>query len=79
MTPRPTPPGGDVGTQYRSAVFYHNPDQEKTARQVIEEFNDSKVWKKPIVTEVVAYREFYKRKIIIRIITQRTPGNPTAV
>jgi peptide methionine sulfoxide reductase MsrA len=49
-----------VGTQYRSAVFYHNPDQEKTARQVIQELNDSKVWKKPIVTEVVAYREFYK-------------------
>ncbi len=39
--------GGDVGTQYRSAVFYHNPEQ-------------AKVWKKPIVTEVVPYREFYK-------------------
>jgi peptide-methionine (S)-S-oxide reductase len=52
--------GGDVGTQYRSAVFYLNQDQEKTARQVIQEFNDSKVWKKPIVTEVVPYREFYK-------------------
>jgi len=52
--------GGDVGTQYRSAVFYHNPEQEKIARQVIHEFNESKVWKKPIVTEVVPYREFYK-------------------
>jgi len=52
--------GGDVGTQYRSAVFYHNPEQEKIARQVIQEFNESKVWKKPIVTEVVPYREFYK-------------------
>jgi len=52
--------GGDVGTQYRSAIFYHNPEQEKTARKVIQEFNESKVWKKPIVTEVVPYREFYK-------------------
>src|SRR2546425_298074 len=52
--------GGDVGTQYRSAVFYHNPEQEKIAREVIQEFNDSRVWKKPIVTEVVPYREFYK-------------------
>src|SRR5438128_1600091 len=32
--------GGDVGTQYRSAVFYHNPEQEKIARQVIQEFNE---------------------------------------
>src|SRR5947209_3994030 len=52
--------GGDVGTQYRSAVFYHNPDQEKIARQVIQEFNESKVWKKPIVNEVVRDRDFYK-------------------
>jgi len=52
--------GGDVGTQYRSAVFYHNSEQEKIARQVIQDFNDSRVWKKPIVTEVVPYHEFYK-------------------
>ncbi len=52
--------GGDVGTQYRSAIFYHNPEQENIARLVIQEFNESKVWKKPIVTEVVPYREFYK-------------------
>ncbi len=52
--------GADVGTQYRSAVFYHNPEQERVARQVIQEFDQSKVWKKPIVTEVVPYKEFYK-------------------
>jgi peptide-methionine (S)-S-oxide reductase len=52
--------GADVGTQYRSAVFYHNSEQEKVARQVIQEFNDQRVWKKPIVTEVVPYAEFYK-------------------
>ena len=52
--------GADVGTQYRSAVFYHNPEQEKTARHIIQEFEQSKVWKRPIVTEVVPYRTFYK-------------------
>lgn len=52
--------GADVGTQYRSAVFYHNPEQEKIARQVIQEFEKSKVWKKPIVTEVAPFKEFYK-------------------
>src|SRR5207253_6411721 len=51
---------GDVGTQYRSAVFYHNPEQEKIARQVIQAFDETKVWKKPIITEVVPYRDFYK-------------------
>lgn len=52
--------GADVGTQYRSAIFYHNLEQEKTARQVIMELNDSHVWKKPIVTEVTPYKNFFK-------------------
>jgi peptide-methionine (S)-S-oxide reductase len=52
--------GADVGTQYRSAVFYHNAEQERTAQQVIQEFESSKVWKKPIVTEVSQFKEFYK-------------------
>ena len=52
--------GADVGTQYRSAVFYHNPEQERIARQVVEEFERSKVWKRPIVTEVAPYKTFYK-------------------
>ena len=52
--------GADVGTQYRSAIFYHNQEQEKIARQVIMELNDSHVWKKPIVTEVAPYKKFYR-------------------
>jgi len=52
--------GADVGTQYRSAIFYHNPEQERVAREVIKEFEQSKIWKKPIVTEVLPYKEFYK-------------------
>ena len=52
--------GADVGTQYRSAVFYHNPEQERVAKQVIEEFEKSKAWKRPIVTQVVPYKEFFK-------------------
>ena len=59
----PTTPnrqGADVGTQYRSAVFYRNPEQERVARQVIQEFEQSKVWKRPIVTEIAPYKTFYK-------------------
>ncbi len=52
--------GADVGTQYRSAIFYHNPEQERVAREVIKEFEQSKIWKKPIVTEVLPYKKFYK-------------------
>src|SRR3989449_190226 len=52
--------GADVGTQYRSAIFYHNPEQEAVAKEVIKEKNGSKIWKKPIVTEVVPFKAFYK-------------------
>ncbi len=52
--------GADVGEQYRSAVFYHNSEQEQVAKQVIAEFEKSKAWKRPIVTEVVPFTEFYK-------------------
>ncbi len=52
--------GADVGTQYRSAVFYHDDEQRKTALDVVREFDGSKVWKKPIVTEVVPFKVFYK-------------------
>jgi peptide-methionine (S)-S-oxide reductase len=45
--------GGDVGTQYRSAVFYHSPEQRETAERVIDELNRNKVWDHPIVTQVV--------------------------
>jgi peptide-methionine (S)-S-oxide reductase len=52
--------GADVGTQYRSAIFYHNSEQEAIAREVIKETNAAKIWKKPIVTEVVPFKAFYK-------------------
>lgn len=52
--------GADVGTQYRSAVFYHDNQQKVTAEEVIAQFNAAKVWKKPIVTEVVPFKVFYK-------------------
>ena len=52
--------GADVGTQYRSAVFYRSPEQEKAAREVIRELGNDKIWKKQIVTEVVPFKGFYK-------------------
>jgi len=51
--------GADVGTQYRSAIFYHNAEQKAIAQQTIEELNAAKVWKSPIVTEVEPFNVFY--------------------
>lgn len=49
----------DVGTQYRSAVFYHDEEQQKVAREVIELLENEKVFKDPIVTEVSPASTFY--------------------
>jgi len=51
--------GNDVGTQYRSAVFYHSPEQQATVEEAIAELAAEKVWDDPIVTEVVPFAEFY--------------------
>jgi peptide-methionine (S)-S-oxide reductase len=51
--------GADVGPQYRSAVFYHTPAQEKSARKVIAELERKKLYEGPIVTEVVPFKAFY--------------------
>lgn len=51
--------GGDVGTQYRSVIFYHNPEQKKTADSVIDHLNQDSVFGKPVVTEVVKWKNFF--------------------
>lgn len=51
--------GNDIGTQYRSAVFYHNEEQQKTAEAYKKKLTDEKVWDKPIVTEITPISTFY--------------------
>ena len=51
--------GGDVGTQYRSAIFYHSPEQKAAAEEAIRELTASKTWSDPIVTEVKPLDTFY--------------------
>ncbi len=52
--------GNDVGTQYRSVIFYHDDQQKTVAEQVIREISEAKVWNAPIVTQVEPFKVFYK-------------------
>ena len=52
--------GADVGTQYRSVVFYHSREQKTTTEQLIEELDNAKVFVSPIVTQVERFKAFYK-------------------
>ena len=51
--------GADVGTQYRSAIFYHTPEQKAVAEQVMRELDAEKLWDRPIVTQLTPYSAFY--------------------
>jgi peptide-methionine (S)-S-oxide reductase len=51
--------GADIGTQYRSIIFYLNETQKTTAEQLIQELDREKVYKKPIVTQIAPLKEFY--------------------
>ena len=51
--------GADVGTQYRSVIFYHNDEQKRVAEEVISDLESEGIWSDPIVTEVEPFDEFY--------------------
>lgn len=51
--------GEDIGTQYRSAIFYHTPEQKNIAGEVITEFEEKGIWEDLIVTEITAFEAFY--------------------
>ena len=75
----PTTPdrqGADAGTQYRSAIFYHNEAQKAIAGQVIGELNKAKIWANPIVTQVVPLEKFYPAEEYHRQYFLRHPERP---
>ena len=51
--------GADVGTQYRSVIFYHDDEQRRVAEAVISDLESEGIWSNPIVTEVALFDEFY--------------------
>jgi peptide-methionine (S)-S-oxide reductase len=52
--------GNDIGTQYRSSIFYHNPEQKEKADYYIKRLNEEHAYDNPVVTEVQPYATFYK-------------------
>jgi peptide-methionine (S)-S-oxide reductase len=52
--------GNDVGTQYRSVIFYRNDEQKAAAQEVIKEIASAKIWDDPIVTQISPFKAFYK-------------------
>ena len=68
--------GGDSGTQYRSAIYFHSPEQEQVARETITDFATRHVWGDPIVTEVTALAEFFPAEKYHDNYFAQNPGNP---
>jgi len=68
--------GADVGTQYRSAIFYHSPEQHVIAEQTISELNAAHVWDRPIVTEVVPFEKFYPAEDYHQEYFENNPYQP---
>jgi peptide-methionine (S)-S-oxide reductase len=68
--------GYDVGTQYRSAIYYHTPEQKETAEHVIAELTAQKVWNDPIVTEVTPLPTFYKAEAYHQNYYENNPAQP---
>jgi peptide-methionine (S)-S-oxide reductase len=68
--------GPDFGTQYRSAIFYHTPEQKEAAEQRIRELNAAKIWDAPIVTQVVPLQAFYRAEDYHQGYFRANPGQP---
>ena len=68
--------GADVGTQYRSAIFYHSPEQKQTAEKLIAEFSAEKIWDRPIVTQIVPLDTFYIAEDYHQGYFQANPTQP---
>lgn len=66
--------GPDVGTQYRSAIFYHKLEQKAVAEQVIKEFEAAHIWNAPIVTELKPLERFYPAEAYHQEYFKRNPN-----
>ena len=68
--------GADVGTQYRSAIFYHSPEQKLAAEKLILQLENERAFDRPIVTEVTPFTAFYKAEDYHKDYFERNGGQP---
>lgn len=68
--------GNDVGPQYRSAVFFHSPQQKQDAEGVIRELEAEGVWDSPIVTEITPFERFYEAEDYHQEYYRNNPSQP---
>ena len=68
--------GNDVGTQYRSAIFYHDDEQKAAAEQSIREITEARIWSRPIVTEIVPLTDFYAAEAYHQDYFKNNPYQP---
>jgi len=68
--------GNDVGTQYRSAIFYYNEDQKRDSEEVIKEITDEGVYDDPIVTEVTPFEKFWPAEDYHQEYFSNNPNQP---
>ncbi len=68
--------GNDRGTQYRSAIFYSDPEQKRVAEAYIQQLNQAKVFSAPIVTEVTPLQAFYPAEGYHQNYCSLNPQNP---
>ncbi|MBM4254669.1 MAG: peptide-methionine (S)-S-oxide reductase MsrA [Deltaproteobacteria bacterium] len=68
--------GADVGTQYRSAIFYHSQEQKVAAEETIKELTAEKIWENPIVTQLAPLDTFYVAEDYHQEYFARNPYQP---
>jgi len=69
--------GNDIGTQYRSAIFYASPEQKQVAEETIAKINASKLWPGPIVTELAPLGDFWEAESFHQDYLERYPNGYT--
>ena len=71
--------GPDEGTQYRSAIFYETPDQQRIAQAYVAQLDEAKAFRHPIVTQIVPFKAFYRAEEYHQDFLLHNPDNPYIV
>lgn len=67
--------GNDVGTQYRSVIYYHSEEQLSLSKELIQSIEDDGIWKDPVVTEVIPAQTFFVAEAYHQDYVSRNPQN----